>query len=99
MKIRLELFRGSASLSFTATQEPFRYNRARATGTTQSLLQLGTIGSADPRPRSTLQNRFELPVRDGLELQDSFAIDDGRPMDANEAHRVRLSASSCSAAR
>src|SRR5262249_58585875 len=55
---------------------------------TQSLFQLPAIGSADSRSRTVFQDRFKFAMRDRLQVQDAFDIDDSRTMDADKTNGI-----------
>src|SRR5579872_6162667 len=54
----------------------------------QSLFKLPAIGSADSRSRAVFQDHFEFAMRDWLQVQDAFDVDDRRTMDAHKANRI-----------
>ena len=56
----------------------------------QSLFQLRAIGSADFRSRTVFQDHFEFAMRDWLEAQDAFDIDNSRAMDADKTNWVEF---------
>ena len=55
---------------------------------TQSLFELATIGSADSRSRTVLQDHFKLAMRDRLQPQDALDIDNSRTMDADKPNGI-----------
>src|SRR5688500_1698000 len=83
------LYQNSRPAACAAAQGTYgEAGRAGLQRLTEPGFEQGAKGAADPGPSTALQHHLELAVGQRLELHDALQVDDGRPVDADEAPRI-----------